>query len=254
MIRRTSEKPPLTAGHLIADFLHLQASLGRRPKLSYYLRHCHTPKVLDRVFGRPGWRRLLGKIGKRVMPKQYLLDEEHLIRDYLDTEQAIGRKPGYSHFHARHRHGVKVLNRVFGNAGWTRLGKAADSAKKKKSVFVEEQRVERTARTEREILKDIRAVYRGLSRINRTAGGKQITEKAWKKAVKLRRKLLDLFHEAGRAISVEEAFEKRSRKAPRACVKTLTRETGQLNKSKIKSCLSQSTPRTTRIYDFKTRI
>ncbi len=210
------EKRLLTAAHLISDFLYLQDKLGRRPRISDYLCHCHTPKVLDRVFGKPGWRRMVGKIGKKVMPKRYLLDTEHLIRDYLDTEQTIGRKPSYADFHARHRHSPNVLYRVFGKSGWSNLRKAAAVAKREKTVLAEEQYEHRggvrTARTEKEILKDIRAVYRGLSRAIRTASEKKISEKARKRAWKLRSRLHDLFHEAGRAISVEEAFQKKTNK------------------------------------------
>lgn len=207
----------LSADHLIKDFLDLQARLGRRPKIMEYRRHCHSPKALDRVFGKPGWRRLIEAVGKQAMPKN-ILNAAHLIRDYLDTEQAIGRKPGYTHFHARHRHSLKVLVRVFGKPGWTNLRKAAAAAKRKKIVFAEEQctgaetamrwtKRAATARTEREILKDIRATYRALSRAIRTLGEKKITEKVRKKAGKLRNRLHELFYEAGRAISVEEAFQ-----------------------------------------------
>lgn len=59
----------LSAERLIQAFLDLQEKLGRRPKLIEYTYQCHTPKVLDRVFGKPGWRGLLRAIGVKVMPR-----------------------------------------------------------------------------------------------------------------------------------------------------------------------------------------
>jgi hypothetical protein len=47
----------LTSKQLIEDFLVLQKKLGRRPKLIAYTCQCHTPKALDRVFGKPEVKR-----------------------------------------------------------------------------------------------------------------------------------------------------------------------------------------------------
>lgn len=124
--------------HLIADFLYLQRNLNRRPTVGDFLKHCHTPKVLERVFGKPGWRRLVRAVGRAAMPKPYRgsLTREHLIEDYLNTEKAVGRKPGYYHFHALHRHGVKAMTRVFGRPGWTKLRKAAGKAKREQAALL----------------------------------------------------------------------------------------------------------------------
>lgn len=124
------EAGPLNRAHLVADFLHLQRKLGRRPVIGDFLQHCHTPKVLYRAFGKPGWRRLIKAAGKEALPKKSrsCLTAEHLIEDYLDTEKSLGRKPRYAHFRALHRHSPKVLVRVFGKPGWSRLRKAAYKA------------------------------------------------------------------------------------------------------------------------------
>jgi len=113
----------LSAEHLMEDFLDLQEKLGRRPKLIEYTYQCHTPKVLDRVFGKPGWRGLLKTIGAKAMPKN-ILTAEHLIQDYLETKKALGREPSQYKFQRRHRHSFKVLTRVFGRPGWRNLQKA----------------------------------------------------------------------------------------------------------------------------------
>lgn len=117
----------LSAKHLIGDFLNLQKKLGRRPKLIEYTYQYHTPKVLDRVFGRPGWKKLIEAVGAKAMPKN-ILTAEHLIRDYLETRTALGREPSQSRFHERHGHAIKVLVRVFGKPGWSNFQKAARKA------------------------------------------------------------------------------------------------------------------------------
>jgi len=113
-----------SAEHLIKDFLDLQKKLGRRPKIPEYSKQCHTIKVLDRVFGKPGWRRLLKALGAKAMPKN-ILTAEHLIRDYRETAKALGREPTWSQFQQRHHHGWSTLKREFGKPGWSNLQKAA---------------------------------------------------------------------------------------------------------------------------------
>lgn len=211
------EAGPLNRAHLVADFLHLQRKLGRRPVIGDFLQHCHTPKVLDRAFGRPGWRRLIKAVGKEALPKNSRsgLTAEHLIEDYLDAEKSLGRKPSYSHFHELHRHSMKVLVRVFGKPGWTKLRKAADKAMRKQ--FKEQRLGSKAAvgtteraharRAEAEILNEIRASYSALLKANRVLRRKTLSRKALKQTWKLRAQLNDLFYEIGRAISVEEAFQ-----------------------------------------------
>lgn len=211
----------LSRAHLVADFLYLQQKLGRRPNVGDFLHHCHTPRVLDRAFGKPGWRRLIKAVGKEAMPKympkynRYSLTAEHLLEDYLDTEQSLGRKPGYTHFHALHRHNPKVLVRVFGKPGWTNLRIAAGKAMRKQSVekhpgskaAIGTTERASTRRAEAEVLKEIRATYRALLTISRALRRKKLSEKALRQSWKLRAQLNDLFYEVGRAISVEEAFQ-----------------------------------------------
>ena len=139
------EVKPLNRAHLLADFIHLQRKLGRRPVIGDFLHHCHTPKVLYRAFGKPGWRRLIKAVGKEALPKNSRsgLTAEHLIEDYLDAEKSLGRKPRYAYFRAMHRHGLKVLVRVFGKPGWSKLRKAADKTKRKQ--FKEQRLGSKTA-------------------------------------------------------------------------------------------------------------
>lgn len=114
----------LPAEHLITDFLNLQKKLKRRPKLLEYTYQCHTTKVLDRVFGKPGWRNLIAAIGEQAMPEN-LLTAEHIIQDYLETCAALKRKPTQKEFRKRHRHTAKVFVRVFGKPGFSNLVNAA---------------------------------------------------------------------------------------------------------------------------------
>lgn len=121
----------LPAKHLIEDFLNLQKKLGRRPKLMEYTYQCHTPKVLDRVFGKPGWNKLIKAIGAKAMPKD-ILTAEHLIQDYLETRTALGYEPSQTQFHDRHGHTIKVFVRVFGKPGWSNFQKAVRKAGRKR--------------------------------------------------------------------------------------------------------------------------
>jgi hypothetical protein len=101
--------------------------LGRRPKLIEYTYECHTPKVLDRVFGKPGWGKMIRTIGKKAMPED-LLTSDHLIGDYLETCNALKRRPTQEEFRKRHCHTAKVYERVFGRPGYSNLVKAAERA------------------------------------------------------------------------------------------------------------------------------
>lgn len=48
---------------------------------------------------------------------------EHLIRDFLDLQRELGRRPKFHEFRKRH-HSNKVLLRVFGGRGWGAMLKA----------------------------------------------------------------------------------------------------------------------------------
>ncbi len=119
----------LPAKHLIADFLNLQEKMGRRPKLIEYTYQCHTPKVLDRVFGKPGWNKLIEAVGAKAKPKN-ILTEEHLLKDYLDTWKALKHRPKQEEFRLRCQHTTKVFDRVFGKPGFRNLVRAASKLKR----------------------------------------------------------------------------------------------------------------------------
>jgi hypothetical protein len=120
----------LTAEHLIQDFLKLQEALGRRPSISDYLFQCHTPKVLDRVFGKPGWKNMIAAIGAKALPKNVISDS-HLVDDYIETYRQLGKKPKFEEFRRAQRHTTKVLDRAFGRPGWSNLKFAAQRKMRK---------------------------------------------------------------------------------------------------------------------------
>lgn len=208
----------LSAEHLIQDFLDLQGKMGSRPKIIEYTYQCHTPKVLDRVFGKPGWRGLLAAIGEKAMPRN-VLTREHLIQDYLETRAALGREPSQYKFHRRHRHNWATLDRVFGRPGWRNLRKAASEealasiwsdggvtpAQIKTALRMEAER--NAKHKEARLLDEIRETYRKLSRENLTNNGTLPPDLVWKKATKLRKRLAELFREAGKVLTAEEAFQ-----------------------------------------------
>ncbi len=134
LILAAGDQPPfgldLNAKHLMNDFLNLQEKLGRRPKLIEYTYQCHTPKVLDRVFGKPGWNRMIAVIGKKAQPKN-ILTADHLIQDYQSVKKMLGRDPSQVEFKKVHIHTTKVLVRVFGTPGWSNLKKAALRARRR---------------------------------------------------------------------------------------------------------------------------
>ena len=113
------------------DFLELQQSLGRRPNISEYLTQCHTPKVLDRVFGKPGWKRMISAIGAKALPKN-IISASHLVDDYIELARRLGRKPAFEEFRRAQQHTHKVLARVFGRLGWSRLVFEAQRTMRKK--------------------------------------------------------------------------------------------------------------------------
>jgi hypothetical protein len=114
----------LTAEHLIEDFLQLQQALGRRPSINEYLSRCHTPKVLDRVFGRPGWKNMITAVGDRAHPK-HAVTAAHLVEAYIEIYGHLGKKPTFEEFRRMQRHSLKVLDRAFGKPGWSNLTIAA---------------------------------------------------------------------------------------------------------------------------------
>jgi hypothetical protein len=114
----------LTAKHLIQDFLELQQLLGRRPSISEYSFRCHTPKVLNRVFGKPGWKNMISAVGAKALPKN-VISASHLVDDYIELSGRLGRKPSFEDFRRAQRHTHKVLDRAFGRPGWSNLKIAA---------------------------------------------------------------------------------------------------------------------------------
>ena len=122
--QRRARPRAMSAEHLIQDFLKLQEALGRRPSISEYLTQCHTPKVLDRIFGKPGWKRMISAIGAKALPKN-IISASHLVDDYIETYRILGKKPKFVEFRRTQRHTMKVLARVFGRFGWSRLVTAA---------------------------------------------------------------------------------------------------------------------------------
>lgn len=123
-VREGASPRQLTAEHLVQDFLDLQQALGRRPRIIEYTYNCHTPKVLDRVFGKPGWKNLISAVGARALPKD-VITAAHLVDDYIEIHRHLGRAPAFSEFRSMHRHTHKVLDREFGKPGWSNLKIAA---------------------------------------------------------------------------------------------------------------------------------
>jgi hypothetical protein len=117
----------MSAEHLIQDFLKLQEALGRRPSIDEYSFQCHTPKVLDRVFGKrgkSGWKRMISAVGAKALPKN-VISASHLVDDYIELSKRLGRKPAFEDFRRAHRHTHKVLVRAFGRPGWNNLTSTA---------------------------------------------------------------------------------------------------------------------------------
>jgi Homing endonuclease associated repeat len=125
--QRRARPRSISAEHLIQDFLKLQEALGRRPSISEYSFQCHTPKVLDRVFGKSGksgWKRMISAVGAKALPKN-VISASHLVKDYIESYRHLGRKPSFTEFRRLQRHTIKVLDRVFGRPGWSNLTSTA---------------------------------------------------------------------------------------------------------------------------------
>jgi hypothetical protein len=120
-----SSRRRLSAEHLIRDFLDLQRALGRRPAIGEYMRRCHTPKVLDRVFGKSGWKNLIAAVGEQALPKGGVTASQ-LVDLFLKIRRRLGREPVFLEFKSRYRRSGKVLDRIFGSPGWGNLKLAAE--------------------------------------------------------------------------------------------------------------------------------
>jgi hypothetical protein len=120
----------ISRAHLAQDFRTLEKKLGRQPLLAEFMEHCHTPKVLDRVFGKPGWKNFLKSLGTRIVRKR-ALDKEHLFRDYYEIRGVLKREPLQEEFRLRHMHTAKVFDRLFGRPGWSNFQRAALAWKKR---------------------------------------------------------------------------------------------------------------------------
>lgn len=121
-IGRTSRKRgrDITDAHLIADYLELEKQLGRQPSPSEFTKQHHATTILDKIFGRPGWRNMLKRIGRTV--GEINITADHLIADYLDLEKKLGRQPTRGEY-AKEHHSDSALNRVFGKTGWRMMVK-----------------------------------------------------------------------------------------------------------------------------------
>lgn len=137
LVRLAGDQPlvafGLTEKQLKQEYWDLREKLGRGPKLAEFAKNCHAPKVLDRVFGKPGWQNFLNALGEKIM-RARSLSAEHLIQDYLELCSAIKRIPTQDEFRKRHIHTPKVLDRVFGKSGWSNLKHAALVHSRKKPV------------------------------------------------------------------------------------------------------------------------
>jgi len=133
ILKAVGRKPnpsALTAEHLIQDFLLLQKKLGRRPSVNAYMVRCHTPKVLDRVFGKSGWKNMLRAVGAKALPK-HAVTADHLVEDYLELSRRLGRKPVFAEFLRMQEHSLNLINRAFGRPGWRKLTIAAQRKMRK---------------------------------------------------------------------------------------------------------------------------
>ncbi len=124
ILQSRASRSSLTAKHLIQDFLRLQQVFGRRPSINEYLTRCHTPKVLDRVFGKPGWKNMISAVGAKALPKN-VISASHLVEDYIELYRRLGKQPIAEEFRRMQRHTLKVLDRAFGKPGWRNLTIAA---------------------------------------------------------------------------------------------------------------------------------
>lgn len=112
---------------LIQKYRKLKAALGRRPLLNEYVRHCHTTKVLERVFQRPGWRNMLRSIGEERYPPGRQLTTTHLIEHYHRIKADLGYPPTNKEFRRRSGHGMKPIMRIYGKKAWSKFVAAAES-------------------------------------------------------------------------------------------------------------------------------
>jgi hypothetical protein len=114
-------RPDATERMLIQNYRSLKKKLRRRPHLIEYESACFGEWIITRVFGRPGWRRLVEAAGDKLPGTN--ITRDHLINDFLDLQHSLGRRPKCMEYR-RQCHSVNALNRLFGKPGWRGLTQA----------------------------------------------------------------------------------------------------------------------------------
>lgn len=125
--RRSDEDDKARKRELVSSYLSLKKRLGRQPTTKeFYQETKHTLFMVNRLFGRQGWRKLLRHVGDKIVnggrPR---LGRQHLLDHYSKLKEELGRRPSYAEYvdHSKHHVGSLVLH--FGRPGWHNLIKAA---------------------------------------------------------------------------------------------------------------------------------
>lgn len=116
-------KELITREHLLKHYYDLETELGRQPLYEEYKNKTgHGNRVMDNLFGHPGWRNLVLKAGGHVHKKMSIrsLPREHFLQCYFAVKQELGRRPSYEEYRIR-CYTNTALNKAFGCPGWNNL-------------------------------------------------------------------------------------------------------------------------------------
>lgn len=113
----------VTEDEVIRNYFTLQEKLGRQPRLADYTRHFHTAKVVERLFGSPGWKNMLKVVGADVQRKKSM--QKKFITAYLMLQRDHGENPTLTQFCNASGYTYKQLSTAFGKQAWRALHAAA---------------------------------------------------------------------------------------------------------------------------------
>lgn len=106
---------------LIGAYKLLRKRLRKQPSKEEYFKHCYPQSMIFRVCGANGWRKLVLAGGGSVQGlRGGQLQPDHLISDFLNLQQKLGRRPKIVEYTSQ-CHTPKVLDCAFGSPGWRNM-------------------------------------------------------------------------------------------------------------------------------------
>jgi len=112
----TGERQFITQEQAIAKYRELEKKKGKQPTITEYASKGHSIEVLERLYGRPGWRNFLKDMGKEAL-RSFKITRRQAREKYRELEKNKGRQPTGLEF-AAEGYGIAKLDYLYGCPGW----------------------------------------------------------------------------------------------------------------------------------------